>query len=211
MHQSWVEILEPVNEKLEQILREIDKNPYLPDKEVIFRTLDIPKDLVRVIILGQDPYPTGAMAEGLAFSVPPTIASLPPSLRNILREYSSDLGFPQPIHGHLGPWLEQGVLLLNSILTVAPGKPLSHKGIGWEVITHRILTALVHTEIPIICWGNQALSSATKAGFQERWIIHSPHPSPLSAHRGFFGSKPFSRSNALLMGTKHGQINWKLD
>ncbi|NDA81428.1 MAG: uracil-DNA glycosylase [Actinobacteria bacterium] len=168
-------------------------------------------DNVRAIILGQDPYPTPGMAEGFSFSVAKENSILPPSLKNIFREYSEDLGLPLPRTGHLGRWSQSGVLLLNRILTVQPRAPLSHQGIGWEVITDRILNRLAESKVPIICWGGQAEKAAVKNGFAPNSIFAAPHPSPLSAYRGFFGSKPFSSVNKYLMQSNAEIIDWNLE
>jgi len=207
---SWEEVLAPHKKQIESILDEIKDQEFLPDAESIFRALSIPVDQVRVVILGQDPYPTPGMAEGLAFSVPKSITKLPPSLKNIFHEYASDLSLPAPLHGHLGAWVEQGVLLLNRILTVLPGAPLSHSKLGWEAVTDSILQVLSQKKVPIICWGKPAQEAAIEAGFSAESIFASPHPSPLSAYRGFFGSRPFTRVNEYRERMGLEPIDWKL-
>ena len=213
MDSSWSSVLEPHADQISVLLNELEgdlSNQYLPLREHIFRALNLPRDKVKTIIIGQDPYPTLGMAEGLAFSVPGTIAigKIPPSLRNIFTEYRSDLGYGQPTTGHLGGWVESGVLLLNRILTVSPGKPLSHKGKGWEEITDSILRSLVERDLPVIAWGKPAENAALRLGFCQ--IVASPHPSPLSAYRGFFGSQPFSRVNQILLSQQREPIDWHL-
>lgn len=218
MDESWLPVLEPYEELINSLLSLAEREKALPEPEKIFRALSLPVHQVRVIILGQDPYPTPGMAEGLAFSVPAHITKLPPSLKNIFSEYVDDLQLPPPETGHLGRWVSSGVLLLNRVLTVRAGVPLSHHGLGWEKITDAILHALTgnasaHSkgiEIPIICWGKQALTAAQSAGFSQPSIFFSPHPSPLSAHRGFFGSKPFSSVNNYLAQAGIEPIDWRI-
>lgn len=207
---SWERILSPFSAVLEEISEKIDFEKSFPAPEKIFRALTLPRERVKVVILGQDPYPTPGMAEGLAFSVPEEVTKLPPSLKNIFREYSDDLSLPTPSNGHLIEWVNSGALLLNRILTCRAGSPLSHQGIGWEIITDAILKDLSRANTPIICWGAPAKSAALKSGFPIDSIISSPHPSPLSAYRGFFGSKPFSRVNLLLAKVGKSPMDWSL-
>ena len=211
MHPSWVELLAPEQHRIDSIFQTITQEQFLPPREQVFRALDLAIDDVRAIILGQDPYPTPGMAEGFSFSVSSESTVLPPSLKNIFREYSDDLGLPKPRTGHLGKWRNSGVLLLNRILTVEPHTPLSHQGIGWEVITDRILQRLSESDVPIICWGGQAEKAAVKNGFASHAIFASPHPSPLSAYRGFLGSKPFSSVNKYLLQSNREVIDWNLE
>lgn len=211
MHPSWVEFLAPEQHRIDSIFQTIAQAQFLPPREQVFRALNLAIDDVRAIILGQDPYPTPGMAEGLSFSVSSESTAMPPSLKNIFREYSDDLGLPMPRTGHLGKWCNSGVLLLNRILTVQPHTPLSHQGIGWEVITDRILRRLSESDVPIICWGGQAEKAAVKNGFASHAIFASPHPSPLSAYRGFFGSKPFSSVNKYLLQNNREAIDWNLE
>lgn len=210
VHQSWLEVLGQQQGKIDAILERISSGPFFPSAENIFRALRLPVPNVKVIILGQDPYPTPGMAEGLAFSVPVSVSKLPPSLKNIFREYSSDLQLPMPTHGHLGDWVDAGALLLNRILTVKPGEPLSHKGLGWEEVTDSILQYFSALEVPIICWGASAYEAALRANFARERIFESAHPSPLSAYRGFFGSRPFSRVNTYLLTKDKAPIQWRL-
>jgi uracil-DNA glycosylase len=183
---------------------------YLPAGENVLRAFKQPFGDVRVLIVGQDPYPTPGHAVGLSFSVPPQLKRLPPSLLNIFREYSADLGYPTPASGDLTRWTEHGVLLLNRVLTVRPGQPGSHRGRGWEEVTEQAIRALAARPSPLtaILWGRDARSLAPLlAGVP---LIESAHPSPNSADRGFFGSRPFSRANALLEQQGAAPIDWKL-
>ena len=173
-----------------------------------FKALELtPFDKVKVVILGQDPYHTKGMAHGLAFSVPPHIKRLPPSLRNILQEYQTDLGHPAPRGGDLRAWASQGVLLLNTILTVEEGKPLSHKNIGWEKLCYEVIRSLASRgDVVYLLWGKQAQEYRGACGDLPR--VESPHPSPLS--KGFAGSKPFSKCNEELKKLKQDPIDWRL-
>jgi uracil-DNA glycosylase len=183
---------------------------YLPAGQHVLRAFTQPFDEVRVLILGQDPYPTPGHAVGLSFSVPPELARLPPSLLNIFREYASDLGYPAPATGDLVPWTERGVLLLNRVLTVAPGRPGSHRGQGWEEVTEQAIRALAARGTPLVAilWGRDARSLAPLlAGVP---LVESAHPSPNSADRGFFGSRPFSRASRLLEQQGAAPVDWKL-
>jgi uracil-DNA glycosylase len=183
---------------------------YLPAGENVLRAFKQPFDAVRVLIVGQDPYPTPGHAVGLSFSVAPQVRRLPGSLVNIFREYSDDLGYPAPATGDLTPWSERGVLLLNRVLTVAPGQPGAHRGKGWEEVTDQAIRALVARQAPMVAilWGRDARTLASLLGDVPR--IESAHPSPYSATSGFFGSHPFSRANQLLQQQGAEQIDWKL-
>jgi uracil-DNA glycosylase len=183
---------------------------YLPAGNLVLRAFQQPLSAVRVLIAGQDPYPTPGNPVGLSFSVAPDVRRLPPSLINIFREYTADLGYPAPATGDLSPWSERGVLLLNRVLTVQPGQPGSHRGKGWEVVTDQAIRALAARDAPLVAilWGRDARSLAPLlAGIP---LIESAHPSPNSADRGFFGSRPFSRANALLEQQGAEPIDWKL-
>ena len=206
-----MDLLAPEEHRIESIFKSLVQTEFLPPREQVFRALDLAIDDVRAIILGQDPYPTPGMAEGFSFSVSKESKVMPPSLKNIFREYSDDLGLPMPRTGHLGRWSNSGVLLLNRILTVQPHAPLSHQGIGWEAITDRILQRFTGANVPIICWGGQAVKAAVQNGFVSHTIFASPHPSPLSAYRGFFGSKPFSSVNNFLQQSNREAIDWNLE
>lgn len=210
MDKSWLPILEPHSKLLETIFEKLSNQDFFPQEDLIFRALTLPLEDVKVVILGQDPYPTPGMAEGLAFSVPASVLKLPPSLVNIFQEYQSDLNLKPPSSGHLGSWASNGVLLLNRYLTVRPRTPLSHKGLGWEPVTKEILRACAARKTPVICWGKDALIAATKSGFAANMIFASPHPSPLSAYRGFFGSRPFSQVNKYLERMNREGVDWRL-
>jgi uracil-DNA glycosylase len=176
-------------------------------------------DAVRVVILGQDPYHGPGQAHGLCFSVPETVPP-PPSLKNVFRELHDDLGIAPPAHGNLEGWARQGVLLLNNTLTVEGGRAGSHAGRGWDAITDACVAAVASREAPavFILWGSHAQGkagriaalAASESGGGPHLLIKSPHPSPLSAHRGFFGSKPFSRANTFLQRNGRGTIDWRL-
>jgi uracil-DNA glycosylase len=212
---GWPEVLapvEPIVRDLGRFLREevAAGRGYLPAPDRIFAAFQLPFDEVRALIVGQDPYPTPGHPIGLCFAVAPDVRPLPRSLDNVFREYRDDLGEPQPANGDLGPWVDQGVLLLNRCLTVRPGEPASHRGRGWEIVTDTAIDALAAREevMVSILWGRDARSLAPRLGALPK--IESPHPSPLSAKRGFFGSRPFSRANELL--AEHGvePIDWRL-
>ena len=181
-----------------------------PQRDQLFHALNLtPPDQVKVVILGQDPYHEPGQANGLAFSVNPGV-KLPPSLRNNFTEVHTDLGLPQPSGGDLTPWAERGVLLLNRVLTVRPGAPGSHRGKGWEQVTQQAIEALVARGGPLVAilWGRNAQSLAPL--LTNATIIASPHPSPLSASRGFFGSHPFSRANQALVSMGAEPVDWSL-
>jgi uracil-DNA glycosylase len=184
---------------------------YLPAGANVLRAFQQPFDQVRVLIVGQDPYPTPGHPVGLSFSVSPETRPVPRSLANIFREYSDDLGFPTPSTGDLTPWAEQGVLLLNRVLTVQPGNPGSHRDKGWEKVTEQAIRALVAREsepLVAILWGRDARNLVPLLG--DVPCIESAHPSPMSADRGFFGSRPFSRANTLLEELGGDPVGWKL-
>ncbi len=183
---------------------------YLPAGPNVLRAFSFPFDGVRVLIVGQDPYPTPGHAVGLSFSVAPDVRPLPRSLANIFTEYAADLGHPQPSTGDLTPWAERGVLLLNRVLTVRPGNPASHRGKGWEAVTECAIRALVARSQPMVAvlWGRDAATLKPMLG--DCAVIESPHPSPLSASRGFFGSRPFSRANDQLHRMGADPIDWRL-
>ena len=182
-----------------------------PPAGQIFRALDLcPLDRVRVVILGQDPYHGAGQAEGLAFSVPPGIA-VPPSLVNIKREIADDLGRPSIIKdGELLPWVEQGVLLLNTTLTVRSGEAASHQGLGWETFTDAVIQLVSQrcAHVVFLLWGTPARRKAAMIDATHHCILEAPHPSPLSAHRGFFGCRHFSRANAYLQQQGLAPIQW---
>ncbi|XVQ10105.1 uracil-DNA glycosylase [Spirillospora sp. CA-255316] len=183
---------------------------YLPAGDRILRAFTQPFDEVRVLIVGQDPYPTPGHPVGLSFSVAPDVRPLPGSLVNIYREYCEDLGHPRPSNGDLSAWAEQGVLLLNRSLTVMPGKPNSHRGKGWEEVTAQAIQALAARGRPMVAilWGRNARD--LKPMMPGVPCIESAHPSPMSADRGFFGSRPFSRANQLLQQQGAAPVDWRL-
>lgn len=209
----------PVLEEEQETLTELSEfltdehnagRPWLPEPHNILRAFSQPFDSVRVLILGQDPYPTPGHAVGLSFSVAADVQPLPRSLANIYQELCSDLRCSQPQNGDLQPWVDQGVLLLNRVLTVESGKAGSHRGKGWERITDTAIRALAERNIPLVAilWGNDAQKiTPLLSGVP---VISSAHPSPLSASRGFFGSRPFSRANALLEEQGAEPIRWEL-
>lgn len=183
---------------------------YLPAGPNVLRAFSRPMADVRVLIVGQDPYPTPGHAVGLSFSVAPDVRPLPRSLVNIYAELNADLGIPPAPHGDLTAWFEQGVLLLNRVLTVRPGAPGAHRGKGWEAVTQRAIEALVARGGPLVAilWGRDAQNLQPMLG--ELPVIASAHPSPLSARSGFFGSRPFSRTNAALQAQGASPIDWEL-
>lgn len=212
---GWAGALAPVADRITsmgEFLRAENaaSRGYLPAGANVLRAFHQPFDEVRVLIVGQDPYPTPGHAVGLSFSVAPEVRPVPRSLGNIFVEYSADLGFPTPSNGDLTPWAAQGVLLLNRVLTVRPGQPASHRGKGWEEVTEQAIRALVERSEPLVAilWGRDAATLKPLLG--EVPIIESAHPSPLSASRGFFGSRPFSRANDLLVEQGGHPVDWRL-
>ncbi|MFY9207985.1 MAG: uracil-DNA glycosylase [Candidatus Nanopelagicales bacterium] len=218
VHPSWLPAFKGLQEEFDAIetflaVESFSGRSWLPAPELVFRVFAEPIEKVKVVILGQDPYPTPGHSVGLAFSVAPGI-TLPRSLVNIFRELDSDVGdrgTDIPASGDLTPWADQGVLLLNSVLTVQSGVSGSHRGKGWESITRAAITALMsRPEGPpiAILWGKDAQVSGSE--FDKDLVISSAHPSPLSARRGFFGSRPFSRTNELLQAQGNSPIEWRL-
>jgi uracil-DNA glycosylase len=217
VEQGWANALDPVGPQVAQMgafLRaEIAAgNQYLPAGPNVLRAFTYPFDQVRVLIVGQDPYPTPGHAVGLSFSVAADVRPLPRSLDNIFTEYGKDLGHPPPATGDLTPWAERGVMLLNRVLTVRPGTPASHRGKGWEAVTECAIRALVAREQPLVAvlWGRDAATLKPMLDGGHCTSIESVHPSPLSASRGFFGSRPFSRANELLEKMGADRIDWRL-
>ncbi len=217
VEEGWARALEPVAGQVAQMgefLRaEIAAgNGYLPAGENVLRAFTFPFDQVRVLIVGQDPYPTPGHAVGLSFSVAADVRPLPRSLANIFAEYGKDLGYPAPATGDLTPWCERGVILLNRVLTVRPGTPASHRGQGWEAVTECAIRALVARSQPLVAvlWGRDASTLRPMLDGSDCVAIESAHPSPLSASRGFFGSRPFSRANQLLEQMGAEPIDWRL-
>lgn len=183
---------------------------YLPAADRVLRAFTQPFDDVRVLIVGQDPYPTPGHPVGLSFAVDADVRPLPRSLVNIYREYTDDLGLPAPAHGDLNSWTRSGVMLLNRVLTVTPGEPASHRRKGWEQVTQHAIEALVARDRPLVAilWGRDARTLGPRLGEVPR--VESAHPSPLSARGGFFGSRPFSRTNDLLARQGGDPIDWSL-
>ncbi|MFT4264274.1 MAG: uracil-DNA glycosylase [Nocardioides sp.] len=215
MAEDWAEALAPVDGQIAAMgafLRgELElRRPYLPAGDHIFRAFQRPLAGVRVLIVGQDPYPTPGHPIGLSFAVDAAVRPLPASLRNIYQELAADLGVTPPEHGDLSAWADRGVMLLNRSLTVRPGAPASHAGKGWEPITSAAISALAARGGPLVAilWGRPAQTLRPLLGGVP--AIESPHPSPLSAHRGFFGSRPFSRANALLAEQGGEPMDWSL-
>lgn len=215
MAADWAQALAPVADQI-TVLGDFLRaelaagRGYLPAGEQVLRAFTRPLSEVRVLIVGQDPYPTAGHPVGLSFSVAPQVRPLPKSLINIYRELSDDLGIPPAESGDLSPWFDQGVLLLNRVLTVQPGRSASHRGKGWEVITQYAIEALVRRGGPLVAilWGRDAQTLIPMLG--EVPTVTSPHPSPLSARNGFFGSRPFSRANELLVRQGAAPISWAL-
>lgn len=212
---GWATALEPVADRISamgQFLRDelTAGREYLPAGEHVLRAFTQPFDGVRVLIVGQDPYPTPGHAVGLSFSVAPDVRPLPGSLVNIFTEYAEDLGHPLPANGDLTPWAERGVLLLNRALTVQPRRPASHRGKGWEAVTEQAIRALVERDRPLVAilWGRDARNLKPMLGPVP--AVESAHPSPMSAHYGFFGTKPFSKVNELLVAQGAEPVDWKL-
>jgi uracil-DNA glycosylase len=205
---------EPYFHELEAFVeREYAGETVYPANDAVFRALELtPLDDVRVVLLGQDPYHGPGQAHGLAFSVPPGVPK-PPSLRNLLRELDDDLGAPAPEHGTLTPWARRGVLLLNTVLTVREGEAASHAGVGWERFTDAVLREVARTPDPVafLLLGNHARRKARSVDRSRHAVVEATHPSPLSAHRGFFGSRVFSRVNALLEAAGRDPVDWTLD
>lgn len=212
IHPTWVDPLAPVAGDIAAIGERLrtEGKPYLPAGDLVLRAFRTPIDAVRVLIVGQDPYPTPGHPIGLSFAVDPHVRPLPRSLANIYRELSDDLGIAPAAHGDLSAWADQGVMLLNRVLTVAPGAPASHRGWGWERVTEHAIRCLVARETPLVAilWGRDAAGLTPLLG--DTAIVASPHPSPLSASRGFFGSRPFSRVNASLEKQGAAPVDWRL-
>ncbi|QQQ75252.1 uracil-DNA glycosylase [Saccharothrix sp. 6-C] len=215
MEAGWAAALAPVADRIaamgEFLRAEVAAGrTYLPAGENVLRAFQQPFHSVRVLIVGQDPYPTPGHAVGLSFSVSPETRPIPKSLVNIYTEYVADLGHPKPSNGDLTPWTERGVLLLNRALTVQPGKSNSHRNKGWEPVTEQAIKALAERDAPLVAilWGSQARALKPLLGADR--CVESVHPSPLSAAGGFFGSRPFSKVNELLVKQGAEPIDWKL-
>lgn len=204
--QSWSPFFAPLEEKIHAVLEAVSDGHMVPQREEIFAAFAAPLERSKVLIIGQDPYPTLGHAHGRAFSVPNHVQPLPKSLKNIFKEYSSDLKLTEPTTGDLSKWSNQGVILMNRIFTTRVGESNAHIRKGWEEISEYISKELGRSGVVGILWGNQAQELAEY--FQRS--LSAPHPSPLSAYKGFFGSKPFSRCNALLEASSITPIDWEL-
>jgi uracil-DNA glycosylase len=202
VHSSWL----PVSSFIDDILSNIQHDELAPPLESVFRAFSIDLSSIRCIIVGQDPYPTPGNAMGLAFSTPPTIGKIPQSLRNIFTELESDQGHATPANGDLSKWSNEGVLLLNRVLTTRQGETNAHEKVGWQRVTDHIASELGKRDVVAVLWGKQAQELSRFFTFK----VESVHPSPLSAYRGFFGSKPFSKVNHILVSQGREPINWKL-
>ncbi|MGW7683270.1 uracil-DNA glycosylase [Kribbella sp. NPDC054772] len=212
---DWAEALAPVEDtvtRMGEFLRgEITAGrAYLPAGENVLRAFHRPLGQVKVLVVGQDPYPTPGHPVGLSFSVAPDVRPIPRSLANIYRELMADVDVPAPSNGDLTPWADQGVLMLNRVLTVQPGKSGAHRGKGWESVTEQAIHALVNRGGPLVAilWGRDAQTLKPMLGSTP--YVESAHPSPMSADRGFFGSRPFSRVNALLAEQGAEPVDWRL-
>lgn len=215
MAPDWAEALAPVEPQLHatgDFLRaEVAAGrEYLPAPSAILNAFSRPLADVRVLVVGQDPYPTPGHPMGLSFSVQPHVRPVPRSLQNIFAELAEDVGAPTPANGDLTAWSDQGVMLLNRVLTVRPGEPGSHRGQGWEAVTEAAIRALVARDAPLVAilWGRDAATLRPMLG--DTPVVASAHPSPLSARRGFFGSRPFSRVNELLVAQGAPPVDWTL-
>lgn len=206
VHSSWHELFTIYENEINQILKSIDEDGCTPVRQNIFRAFREPIESVKVLIVGQDPYPGFGVADGLAFSIQPGNSSIPASLRNIFKEYSSDLGLAVPTVGDLTSWSNQGVMLLNRSLTTSVGNRNAHSDNGWLPITEAVARALAERDVVGVLWGSYA--QKLKPLFNHS--ISTPHPSPLSAYRGFFGSKPFSRVNEILTSQGRTIIDWTI-
>ncbi|KAB2332453.1 uracil-DNA glycosylase [Bacillus mesophilum] len=219
LHNDWQKILKKEMEKpyfqhlIEFIEKEYEQETVYPPKQDIFNSLhDTAYAETKVVLLGQDPYHGPGQAHGLSFSVKPRV-KIPPSLRNMYKELESDLGIQPANNGYLVKWAKQGVLMLNTVLTVREGEAYSHRGKGWEQFTDEIIKRLNEREEPVIfiLWGKPAQEKMKLLNLEKHQVITSPHPSPLSARRGFFGSRPFSKVNAFLRAKGQKEIDWKID
>ena len=218
---GWADVLAPVADTVAALgdrlrAEQAAGHRFAPAGDRVFAALAMPLAAVRVVIVGQDPYPTPGHAIGLSFAVGRDERPLPGSLRNLLAEYEADLGLTRPAHGDLSAWVEQGVLLLNRVLTVRHGEPGSHRGWGWEQVTDAVVDGLVAHHraagIPLVAllWGRDAQALAPRLTAGGAQVITAAHPSPLSAHRGFLGSRPFTRTNTLLDAAGAAPIDWRL-
>ena len=218
---SWQKVLKeewykPYMQELESFLEQerLEGKHILPPKPHWFEALNLtPLEEIKVVILGQDPYPTKGHAHGLCFSVKKGVMPLPKSLKNINKELFDDLGIDNSHTGYLAAWAQQGVLLLNAVLTVEEGKANAHKDKGWEQFTDKIISIINEecTDVVFVLWGAYAQKKGRHIDSSKHLVINDPHPSPLSAYRGFFGSKPFSKINAYLKREGKKEIDWQLE
>lgn len=206
VHSSWAPVFKPLEGLISEVLSHIDGEVIAPSRELIFQAFTTDLESIRCVIIGQDPYPTPGNAMGQAFSVPQEVRPIPQSLKNIFTELESDIGISTPSCGDLSPWTRSGVLLLNRVLTTRLGESDAHKNVGWQEFTDQIASELGKRDVVAILWGRQAQELSKFF----RYSVTSVHPSPLSAYRGFFGSKPFSQVNEILTRTGRAPINWSL-
>lgn len=206
VHSSWAAVFEPINPPIKDLLSRISSEDLSPPFESIFRAFQSDLESIRCVIVGQDPYPTPGNAIGLAFSTPPSVVKIPQSLKNIFAELESDQGITPPATGDLSAWSTAGVLLLNRILTTRQGESNAHSNIGWQHITDHIAAELGKRDVVAVLWGKQAQELSKFF----RYKVESVHPSPLSAYKGFFGSKPFTQVNQLLVEQEREPIDWSL-
>ena len=205
LHPQWQVELARHKDLIDTIDSHIANTAVAPDYKLIFRALSRPIDSTRVVIFGQDPYPTKGVAHGLAFSVDSSVGNLPPSLRNIYKELQADLGVTRT-NGDLSDWADQGVMLVNRILSTEVAKSMAHNTLGWQKITETVAQLLGDRDVIAVLWGSSALE--LKKYFKEGSVLSSVHPSPLSAYRGFFGSQPFSKINTKLREKGLKEITW---
>ena len=208
LHPGWRDLLKGSLDLLDQIELELKETSFLPQHQDVMKCLSFNPSEAKVLILGQDPYPNSDDAMGLAFSTARRDGKLPASLKNIYRELVDDLDIPHPTSGDLSPWCKQGVVLLNRTLTCAEGESNSHRDIGWREFTDQVVSVLAQQGVVAILWGANA--QEVEHHFLKSDCISSVHPSPLSAYRGFFGSKPFSRANQVLVGKGRQPIDWSI-
>lgn len=206
LHLDWQDVLGGCRKDFDAIDVALMGEDIAPDYSFVMRALTVPIDSIRVVIFGQDPYPTREYAQGLAFSVASDVSPLPASLRNIFTELQDDCGLQVGRNGDLAHWADQGVMLLNRVLTTRVGQSLAHENIGWQVITDEVAKVLGARGVIAVMWGKKAQELIPY--FNKGSVIQSPHPSPLSAFRGFFGSQPFSRVNDLLTEKGLNRIDW---
>lgn len=206
VHSSWASVFEPINLLTNELLTRISDQELAPPYDSIFRAFETDLSSIRCVIVGQDPYPTPGNAMGLAFSTAPTVKRIPQSLKNIFTELESDQGITSPTTGDLSNWSAAGVLLLNRVLTTRQGESNAHENIGWQRITDHIAAELGKRDVVAVLWGKQAQELSKFF----RYKVESVHPSPLSAYRGFFGSRPFSKVNQILVSLGKEPIDWTL-